>query len=50
MKWIRQVLGLCQHKWATVQRYSVSLDDRPRGELWLLQCEHCGDMKTKRVR
>jgi hypothetical protein len=56
MKWLRKFFSLCEHKWSTKQTINVfetDDDDKPRGlpsyTKYVLQCEHCGNIKTKTV-
>jgi hypothetical protein len=46
------LLGICRHKW--IEREIVSVFDEgsdkyPKRYEIVLKCEHCGDIKVKRV-
>jgi hypothetical protein len=50
MKWIRKLLGLCEHQWKLLNKiqvydyfYTVYIADD-----YILQCEKCGTVKRKR--
>ena len=52
--WLRRVLGLCQHKWKIIREKRVYEGHETEGRLpigadFTLQCEHCGDIKTRRT-
>jgi len=49
MSFLRRLLGLCDHKWETIDRVNV-YTDRPTtitGTKYIQQCEKCGDVKSK---
>lgn len=37
----------CNHKWKIIKEGELHLSGRARGLLYVLQCEHCGDVKSK---
>ena len=51
MRNLKQILGICEHKWATYQIINVVGDDSKyiRGKDYVLKCEKCGKIKVKRV-
>jgi hypothetical protein len=51
MNWIRKAFGLCQHKWKVVEQYGIhkNSDKALIGTLYVMQCEHCGEIKHNRV-
>lgn len=54
---IRQLLGLCDHKWIVIEKNQVSAflpSDRKNSEHvvgfdFIMQCEKCGNLKRKRI-
>lgn len=49
MKLLRKILGLCDHQWVIIKEVRVfesEHDDRPIGDKYILQCSHCGNIKT----
>jgi hypothetical protein len=50
VKWLKNLLGLCEHKREVISRYAIndSISGKQRGELLVLRCVHCGCVKTKR--
>lgn len=50
MKWIRRLLGLCEHEWAVLQQsplFPSAGAQLPCGEEFILQCKKCGNLKQK---
>ncbi len=50
MKWIRFLLGLCQHEWVT-DSVTQLLDHDTRlryGTCYYLRCTKCGDIKRRK--
>lgn len=52
INWIRKLLGLCEHKWKIIRETSVNVHDdwnnlTDRFTRYHLQCEKCGDVKSK---
>lgn len=51
---IKWLIGFpwCAHKWAVQKEIKVYEDDRPNtrpvGSVFLMQCEKCGELKSKR--
>ncbi len=43
--------GACRHRWIAEARYSVesSVTAATIGEVWILRCRNCGDVKRRRV-
>jgi hypothetical protein len=43
--------GSCRHRWDAEQRYSVesTITGATIGEMWILRCRNCGDVKSRRV-
>lgn len=52
MKWIKFILGLCDHKWKIIRtgRIIGMHSNEPVGTYYDLQCEHCGDVKVRNIR
>ncbi len=49
-RWIVGSFFICQHKWKIIQCIQiVNEDDACIGNKIILQCEKCGDIKTKRI-
>ncbi len=49
---VKKLLGLCGHKWKILHEVSLISDERdkiPYGTKYILQCEHCGDIKAKKI-
>lgn len=52
IKFIRSLLGLCDHKWKilnTSDMYANQYNAMPYARKYALQCEHCGNIKKKVV-
>lgn len=51
MKWIRKLFGLCEHNWHVMGQMSIitKVGHIPSGVLYVMQCKHCGNIKTKKV-
>lgn len=49
MNWFRKLLGLCQHKWETVDTWVITRDGRAVGQRHILRCEHCGWVKHRNL-
>lgn len=54
MKNLKQLLGLCEHKWTIINKAAVYSGDETEGVLptsidYVLQCEKCGAVKNKRT-
>lgn len=43
--------GACRHRWIAEARYSVEsiVTAATIGEVWILRCRNCGDVKRRRV-
>lgn len=48
MKILKQLLGLCEHKWNIIIKNEIRCDGEKIGDRYHLQCEKCGNMKFKR--
>jgi len=49
----RALFGGCEHKWAEKNRYGIYMasdNERMANVLIELQCEKCGDMKSRRLK
>lgn len=51
---LKQLLGLCEHRWkhvSTTNVYDISYgrSKNPEYRIWVLQCEKCGKIKKKKV-
>lgn len=52
IKYLRTLFGLCDHKWEIINKISIfanNYDSMPYATKYVLQCEHCGNLKEKRV-
>lgn len=52
IQWLREKLGLCSHKWTIIRTVGVydKINDRlPYAYEYILQCQHCGNIKNKRI-
>lgn len=57
MKWIKDLLELCNHKYKIIEKVDLFRYENhnyqyvkvPTGAEYILQCEHCGKIKKKRV-
>lgn len=56
MKWLRRLFGLCEHKWKNIEKIDMfyvkngkRLTECPYGYKYILQCDHCGDVKSVEV-
>lgn len=57
MNWLKSFLGICSHKWSTIEQIDVyeTWDgerydgQNPAFRKYVLQCSNCGDIKVKRV-
>lgn len=53
IKFIRKLLGLCDHKWETVEKGRLhNADDDSKqiiGDYFILQCTKCGNVKVKNL-
>ena len=53
IKWIRTLLGLCDHKWVILREINLWRREKrkeneiPMGLEYHLQCEKCGNIKIK---
>lgn len=48
---LKQLLGICEHKWIEIKKVNV-IDDRytiPHAFEYHLKCEKCGNIKKRRV-
>lgn len=49
---LKQLLGICEHKWNLIREDKVfALSDpkkEQRGIIFILKCEKCGKIKTQR--
>jgi hypothetical protein len=55
IQWLKKLFGACDHKWVIIKEiemyseYSAARGvDVPIGTKYVLQCEHCGDLKSFR--
>ena len=50
MNW-RQFWGICEHKWKVINNAKIIGNETSStlGHIYILQCEKCGDLKTKKV-
>lgn len=52
IQWLREKLGLCSHKWTIIRTVGVydNINDRlPYAYEYILQCQHCGNIKNKLI-
>ena len=53
MRWLRKILGLCQHKWERHEKIEVYVsektDDLPVYLKQVLQCSLCGSIKVVKI-
>jgi hypothetical protein len=51
MKNLKQLLGICEHKWIQIDKVNVVEDNysTPHAFEYHLKCEKCGIIKKKRV-
>lgn len=52
MSWFRKLFGICGHKWniiASHLQYEDAGDSMPSGKIFVLQCQHCGDVKKSKI-
>ena len=51
MKSLKQLLGLCEHKFKKIGEAEIqnSTTGSVIGHIFILQCEKCGKIKTKRI-
>ena len=55
MKNLKQLLGICEHKWKVIQQTIAyqgvyeNEGERPIGTNYYLQCEKCGEVKKKKL-
>ncbi len=52
MKWLKWLLGLCNHKWKTVDKndvYTQHSSSMPTYIDYILECEKCGKIKKTRT-
>lgn len=49
---LRKLLGLCQHKWKVLKHEPIlrTFDNANIGDIFTMQCEHCGHIKGMRVK
>jgi len=45
----RLIVGGCNHKWKIIDTADVTAYGLDKGRLYVLQCEHCGEIKTQRA-
>jgi len=49
----RQFFGLCEHKWKNVSAFEITRKinsaDSHVHNVYVLQCEKCGDVKSKKI-
>lgn len=45
-------LGFCFHKWNIIERMNIvnKSGDIPDGYIYILQCEHCGEVKRRKIK
>lgn len=48
MTW-KQFWGICEHKWIRLNKITVNTDFGGVYHKWVLECEKCGEVKSKRV-
>lgn len=52
---LKKLLGLCEHKWETIDEYTYYLYDETgiyilrRSRIYVLKCEKCGNIKKKKI-
>ena len=53
MKALRELIGLCKHKWEVKDTISIYADGDhyklPIARKYIMQCTHCGKIKSVRV-
>ena len=50
MNWLRKLFHICEHRWQIYKEIGLIDDDHEMiGTKFVLQCEKCGNLKTKRV-
>jgi hypothetical protein len=51
MNLLRKIFGLCQHQWELHAQFEKvrNSDNSKVGQIYLLKCSKCGDMKTHKV-
>jgi hypothetical protein len=52
MKWLYLIFRPCRHRWKIVnyqKTYETAGDKLPVEQKIILQCEKCGDIKTRKV-
>jgi hypothetical protein len=47
MKWIRFLLGLCNHRWEIKDEIQLTLGGKTVGERYILRCKECGHLKKR---
>lgn len=50
--WLARLFCHCHHKWRILVQHPVkqfSADENPVSVLYVLQCEKCGDVKSRKV-
>jgi hypothetical protein len=50
IKFLRKLLGLCEHKWDTFKEVSLERSSFYAGHIYHLRCEKCGTVKQIRTR
>ena len=51
MNLIRKLLGLCEHRWVIIREVQMTSDEAltiPVGTKFVMQCDKCGNIKTKK--
>lgn len=46
MRWIRKLLGLCEHRWVEVRHVRLLHDGKYYSDHYILRCDRCGEMKS----
>lgn len=57
MRTLKSLLGICEHRWIKVKEIAVYSEfggvifnnDVPAYHKWVLQCEKCGKINSKRI-
>jgi hypothetical protein len=52
MKWLCLLFRPCRHHWKIIdlqRTFENSIDELPISQKYVLQCNHCGDIKTRKI-
>jgi len=49
MRTLKQLLGLCEHKWKVISYNEIQNEGYKIGMNYHLQCEKCGLVKSKKL-